>query len=234
MTPSSPTCDHFPPPGAPGFTPSRGDRSRPGVVRVHPGAPTVTERVSATSRGSTATCSCTTWDPIWSVSRWTSIIKVRRWSISRQRPAWPTGQSGARRHCGATPLLLGPTPDDGRAENLADAVKLHKGQAPRLGRRPRPPIVEAASGDRGIPNSLAAPPSADPEPGAGPGNRHPVLGPLSSSPTTGKTSQPVRRVAKTRSGQEPACGVEAQAGRVSGKDERARGGPRPTPPDRPG
>ena len=96
----------------------------------------------------------------------------------------------------------GPYLHDGRAENLADAVKFHKGQAgdsaarfARLSSRQRAEIEEFLK-------ALAAPPSAEGEPKAEAGNRHPVLGPSSSSPTTRKTGQSVRRVAKTRAQQE--------------------------------
>ena len=96
----------------------------------------------------------------------------------------------------------GPYLHDGRAQNLSEAVIFHKGQArdaaarfARLSSRQRAEIEEFL-------NSLAAPPSAEPEPEADPGNRHPVLGNSSSSPTTGKTGHPVRHVAKTRAQQE--------------------------------
>jgi Di-haem oxidoreductase, putative peroxidase len=96
----------------------------------------------------------------------------------------------------------GPYLHDGRAENLSEAVKFHKGQARdsaarfgSLSSRQRSEIEEFL-------NSLAAPPSAKSELEADRGNRDPVLGPSSRSPTTGRTGQSVRRDAKTRAHQE--------------------------------
>jgi hypothetical protein len=96
----------------------------------------------------------------------------------------------------------GPYLHDGRAENVYDAVKFHKGQASDsaarfagLSSRQRAEIEEFLK-------SLAAPPSAEPEQDADSGNGHSVLGASSSSPTTGKTGRPVGRVAKTQAQQE--------------------------------
>ena len=200
MTPSSPTCDHFPPPVAPGFTPSRGDRSRPGVVRVH--------RVRRLSPSESRQHRGDLQRPAHARhgTRFGQCHDGHLLSRYERLVDFPTAASVADGQSGGTPPLWGYRDsglylDDGRAENLADAVKFHKGQArdsaarfARLSSRQRAEIEEFL-------NSLAAPPSADPEPGAGPGNRHPCLA-LVKTPTTGKTSQPVRRVAKTRSGQE--------------------------------
>ena len=101
MTPSSPTSITSRP-GAPGFSPSRGHRSRPGVASSRSAAPIATARVSGTSRGIYSDLLLHDMGPDLTSVTMDHLLRPARWSISRQRPAWPMGQSGGRRHCGDT------------------------------------------------------------------------------------------------------------------------------------
>jgi CxxC motif-containing protein (DUF1111 family) len=96
----------------------------------------------------------------------------------------------------------GPYLHDGRAQNLLAAVKFHAGQARDSAERFAHLSATGQSEIEEFLNSLAAPPSDEPEPAAHPANHHSVLIPSSSSSTTGRTSQPVRRYAKPMAGQE--------------------------------
>ena len=69
----------------------------------------------------------------------------------------------------------GPYLHDGRAQNLSEAVKFHKGQASESAERFARLSATGQSEIEEFLNSLAAPPSDEPEPAAHPGNRHSVL-----------------------------------------------------------
>ncbi len=204
MTPSSPTSRHSPPRSASSQRPPR--PSRPAESRSsRSAAPIATARVSATSRGSTATCSCMTWDPIWSVSRSTpyygpsQVIDV------------PTSSSMADGSEWRTPPLWGfrdsaPYLHDGRARNLGGAVRAHKGQASGSAARFVGLSLTRQAQIEKFLNSLTAPPSAAPTAQAERedhvGSHRSVLGPSSSSPSTGPRTMPVRTDARARADQE--------------------------------
>jgi hypothetical protein len=115
-----------------------------------------------------------------------SLVDGSEW---RTPPLWGYRDSGPYLH-------------DGRAQNLSEAVKFHKGQARESAARFASLSPTRRSEIEEFLSSLAAPPPAEPEPDARPEYLQSVLGPSPSSTTTGITSQPVRRVAKPRVVQE--------------------------------
>ena len=100
----------------------------------------------------------------------------------------------------------GPYLHDGRAEDLAEAVKFHKGQASESAARFAGLSRARQSQIEQFLSSLAAPPSAEPiaeaEPAEYPGNRNSMLGPPSDFQPTRRPSQPVRTYARSRADQE--------------------------------
>ncbi len=232
MTPSSPTCDHFPP--------------RCAVDSPHPEA-IEAGRASFVSIGC-ADCHRPSLGNIEGIysdllmhDMGPDLVSVTMdiYYQGTQVVDFPTAAGLADGAEWRTPPLWGyrdsgPYLHDGRAENLANAVKFHKGQArdsaerfAGLSSRQRAEIEEFL-------NSLAAPPSAEPEPEADPGNGHSVLGPSSSSPTTGKTGQPVRRIAKTRSKPERHAASRLKMAESLEKMNKPEGALRLLPRDRPG
>ncbi len=154
----------------PGPSTPAGRRSRPSAVRI------ATHPSWGMSRGSTATCSSTTWARRWATSvRMALIVPMTTAMIRRilrsARDVAPNGRRasrqrgrarGATRQEWRTPPLWGfrdsgPYLHDGRAQTLEEAVAMHGGQGAFAAQAVLPALAEGASASRGLPQVAGCP-----------------------------------------------------------------------------
>jgi hypothetical protein len=117
----------------------------------------------------------------------------------------------------------GPYLHDGRAENLVQVVKAHKGQASEsVARFAGLSLTQRSEIERFL-NSLAAPPSAEPEPEEHPGNHRSMLGPSSTTPPIKRSSKPVRTAPKARADQERTAASKLKMAQTLEKMDKPQG-----------
>ena len=165
-TPWSNTCGAWPPPSR-SSRPASGSRRRSRPARRHSGrsaARAATSRSWATSRESTATCSCTTW----ALNPGTPTPTPCSSSLPRRRPRGrgpPRGEAGTAtvREWRTPPLWglrdSGPYLHDGRAARIDQAIALHAGQGAAAARRYAELSPRRKRQVEAFLMSLAAPPS---------------------------------------------------------------------------